>query len=641
MKRLKNLKLDALREVLKREQMTQITVGYYCHGPCNGTGRCYPTWTCRNFIAHLHNVDGKLSTQFFELILYILKRQMKTVAKLVNFLPSFARKEFYILRDEKYLQMKNYFFKNRQDGIETSVNSLLQMIGVKVTETTVRDTLKSHPNFPSLLSIADALKQWNIESLALRLPPDQLKELPMPFLAHHMSTFVVVEDLKPDRITYIDENLNRNEVIPHDFYKHWDGAVLAVESNANSGEKNFTANLRKEWWSNMRIPFIATALLLIGVLQLIRFYFVPGVSLADRIYFTGTWVCMAAGVVVTSLLLWFEYDENNPGLKKICSIGTKTNCNAILSSSASKAFKNISWSEIGFVYFTGSFLYLSFGTYNSYFFYPVVVLNVLAAPYILYSIYYQGLIAKQWCVLCLMVQGLLFAGFLIALLTQQLRANIFTDWRYIDFSAVLLAFFIPMAIWIISKPYIYKAKEAQQMRYDLVKFKNNAEIFNGLLKQQTIMNSDPGNIGIIIGNPEAQNTLVKVCNPYCGPCASAHPKIEQLVKENTNWKAQIIFINHSESDPGTQAAKHLLGIAATSDATTKNHALDDWYGAKEKKYDVFAQKYPINGALEQQSEKLEQMHAWCESEKIEHTPTIYVNGYRLPEQYEINDLHFL
>ncbi|MBS1599973.1 MAG: TIGR04149 family rSAM-modified RiPP [Bacteroidetes bacterium] len=47
MKKLKNLKLDALKEVLSREQMKKITGGYSCPGqPCSFTVRCCPTWHC-------------------------------------------------------------------------------------------------------------------------------------------------------------------------------------------------------------------------------------------------------------------------------------------------------------------------------------------------------------------------------------------------------------------------------------------------------------------------------------------------------------------------------------------------------------------------------------------------------------------
>jgi len=47
MKKLKSLKLDALKEVLSRDQMKKITGGYYCPGQsCSWLHPCCPTYTC-------------------------------------------------------------------------------------------------------------------------------------------------------------------------------------------------------------------------------------------------------------------------------------------------------------------------------------------------------------------------------------------------------------------------------------------------------------------------------------------------------------------------------------------------------------------------------------------------------------------
>jgi len=47
MKKLKSLKLDALKEVLSRDQMKKITGGYYCPGQsCSWQHLCCPTYVC-------------------------------------------------------------------------------------------------------------------------------------------------------------------------------------------------------------------------------------------------------------------------------------------------------------------------------------------------------------------------------------------------------------------------------------------------------------------------------------------------------------------------------------------------------------------------------------------------------------------
>ncbi len=154
-------------------------------------------------------------------------------------------------------------------------------------------------------------------------------------------------------------------------------------------------------------------------------------------------------------------------------------------------------------------------------------------------------------------------------------------------------------------------------------------------------------MGIDIGNPAATNTLIKVCNPYCGPCAKAHPKIEELLKEMPNVKAKIIFTTPNK--PGELAYKpvsHLLAIAAQSNGGREiNHALDDWYLADKKDYEIFANKYPPdnyreNGQLAKQGNKIEAMDKWCKEMDIHATPTIFINGYQLPDAYRIEDLQY-
>ena len=59
---------------------------------------------------------------------------------------------------------------------------------------------------------------------------------------------------------------------------------------------------------------------------------------------------------------------------------------------------------------------------------------------------------------------------------------------------------------------------------------------------------------------------------------------------------QIIFnATNSEGDMRAKPVKHLLAIDEIEDATLTGKALYDWYVAETKNYDVFAQKYPMNG----------------------------------------------
>jgi protein-disulfide isomerase len=65
--------------------------------------------------------------------------------------------------------------------------------------------------------------------------------------------------------------------------------------------------------------------------------------------------------------------------------------------------------------------------------------------------------------------------------------------------------------------------------------------------------------------------------------------------------------------------------------------VDDWYGAEKKDYKKYASQYPMNGELGQQDKKIEAMDKWCKQTGIQFTPTFFINGKQLPDNYTITD----
>lgn len=162
-----------------------------------------------------------------------------------------------------------------------------------------------------------------------------------------------------------------------------------------------------------------------------------------------------------------------------------------------------------------------------------------------------------------------------------------------------------------------------------------------MLEKQKKLTVNPEGLGIILGNHRGENTIIKVCNPYCGPCAKAHHVIEWLLEENKNLQVQIIFTaDDDEKDIKTKPVKHLMALYEKDNGGLIQKALDDWYLADKRDYDAFAGKYILNGELDRQGEKLKAMKRWCDEVKIEFTPTFFVNGFQLPKQYKIEELKY-
>ena len=522
-------------------------------------------------------------------------------------------------------------------NFEQPVNAtiaLLQRLQVKITNSTINKALQEHPDYPSLLSINDVLNQFNINTAAVNVEKEKITALPLPFIAHITNKgggFVTVTDIKDNSLTYYttkEDYRNTVSVLIDEFTKIWSGNTILAEAKCNAGEHNYTLQRRKELLEGIKIPLLFICLLVCGIATNL-------VSLT--IAYSVLVVLKFIGVIVSTLLLWYEVDKTNTTLQKICTAGTKTNCNAILNSKQAKLFGVLSWSEIGFYYFAGSYLALLISGVQAL---PILaILNFCALPYILFSVYYQWRIAKQWCVLCLSVQAILLA--------EGITNFSFISFSYLNISLsiiaqIILSFLIPISIWQLLKPALLQKKELKPKAKELARLKANPKIFESLLIKQKQITISTDGLGILMGNPNATNTIIKVCNPYCGPCAKAHPVIEEIIHSNPNIKAQVIFnATTDEKDIKNKPVKHLLAIQEKYGKELVTKAMDDWYNADKKDYDAFAAKYPMNGELQLQNKKIEYMSEWCKEIDIQFTPTFFINGYQLPDIYNIGDIKYL
>lgn len=529
----------------------------------------------------------------------------------------------------------------------TATVNLLQQLQVKrITPNTVNEILQNHPDYPSLLSINDSLQQWHIDTAAFMAEPEKLHELPTPFIAVLNNKDFVTVIQNSETITY-KNGTNKKAITKtkEDFIKEWKGIVLLATATEQSGDANYTKEKQKELLQAAKLPLVLLLLAGIGLFAMYKSGWHIGFSLLLLI--------KLAGIAVASLLLWYEIDKTNPLLKQICSATKTTNCSAILESKQSKLLGLLSWSEIGFIYFANGFLFLLFAaaTKNIQPALSLIAwLNVLALPYTVFSVYYQWQVAKQWCVLCLAVQGLLVAEFITSYFFNLL-SKVYIP--HIPFALLVITFSLPAIAWFLLKPVLLQAQQQKRTKRQLARLKYDARIFNTLLPKQKQIATNANGLGITIGNPTAIHTIIKVCNPYCNPCAKIHPKIDALLENNPNIKVQIIFTaTDKEEDKRALPVKHLLAIDAKGDKALTAKALDDWYMAEKKDYELFAAKYPMNGELKQQNEKVKAMSDWCNKTYIEFTPTFFISlpsplgegqgvrFYQLPDIYSVDDVNY-
>ena len=67
---------------------------------------------------------------------------------------------------------------NPYNNIVGTTIGLIQHYKLQVTNATVNETIKNHPDYPSLLSISDSLNKWQIPNAAYKIEVSKLTELP-------------------------------------------------------------------------------------------------------------------------------------------------------------------------------------------------------------------------------------------------------------------------------------------------------------------------------------------------------------------------------------------------------------------------------------------------------------------------------
>lgn len=318
---------------------------------------------------------------------------------------------------------------------------------------------------------------------------------------------------------------------------------------------------------------------------------------------------------------------------KICSLFKKGDCNDILESEAAKLGGGIGWSEVGLGYFLANMLIL--------FFMPsllpyLVLINICALPYSFWSVWYQKFKAKQWCTLCLIVQVLLWAIFIVSLIFNFVQWPV---WNITDILITGCLYVIP--IFVINQliPGLSERQKNETITQELNSIKADENVFFAMLKKQPYYEVDRKTSSILWGNLESKILVTVLTNPHCNPCAKMHKRIENVLNETNNLCIQYMFSSFNEDLDSSN--KFLSAIYTQQSEQDRKTTFDNWFEFGKNKKEDFLAQYNVNVEDESVQQEFEKHEAWKNSTGLRATPTILVNGYKLPDNYKIEDLMYL
>ncbi|WP_406826388.1 vitamin K epoxide reductase family protein [Pedobacter sp. KACC 23697] len=508
-------------------------------------------------------------------------------------------------------------------------NSALYALGISHTQKFSNKYYSEHPHKYNLFGISQMLSDYGINNAGIRIAnkSDDIAEIECPFIAQVGGSFAVVYGVDHKLVEYRVGDLNF-KIDREDFCEAWSGVALLLESNPGSIEPGYRDNHRDETINfclkAVLSLFVAIFLFLLIVRDYQNFDFGTSLSLFINIL----------GLSVGWMLIQKQLEIHSSYTDRICSILKQADCNDILKSDEAKILGVVSWSEVGFSYFLSNLIVIVFFK-HLLFFYAIVNLCVL--PFTLWSIWFQKFKIKQWCVLCLLVQVLLWSVFITNLMFEHFYL---TDFKVTDVIILFCVYLIPIPALTLFLQFISKLSKIENIIQEINSLKSNEGLLASMLKEQPHYPSEIKNSEILFGNKKAKVLITILTNPHCPPCAYMHSRVESLLKSNPNGICiQYIF---SSFGPGLDISnKFLIAIYQNNNELETAKIYQEWFETGKLDKESFFEKFQIDVNSKEVTHEFEKHKNWITETQLQITPTIMVNGYKLPLNYQIEDLRYL
>ena len=503
------------------------------------------------------------------------------------------------------------------------LTSFLKALHVKCTSAYAEKLYEEHPHKYNLYGLSKMLEEYGIANVGVRINDKNIHSLETPFIAHIGNDFVVVNKVTDKQVNYHwrDKDI---DVTVEQFKRLWSGVVLIAETDENSIEPDYQQHRRKYLLNLFQNLLLAG----IPLIVLLWIFSKQGFQIANAVLF----LLYVIGALTSLLLVQKQIYAHGQYADKICSLFKQKDCNNVLESDAAKVFGWISWSEIGLGYFLSNLLlmaacpalmpYLTF-------------INILALTYTIWSVWYQYKVVKQWCMLCLVVQGILWLSALSVCIGGMILQ--LPSFNFIDICKVGMIYIFPtLAVNKISS-WLAMEKRTRHITQELNSLKTTEEVFRALLKKQPYHSVDATDSSILFGNQEATLRISILTNPHCEPCAKMHSRVESLLQKAGN-KLCIQYIFSAFNDDLVKSNRFLIAAYQNESREKAEEIYHQWYEKEKHHADAFMQSLDYDIMSTSVMEELKRHNEWKETNRLSATPTILVNGYVLPEHYQIEDM---
>ena len=513
----------------------------------------------------------------------------------------------------------------------------LKLLNIPASKTWFRKQVASHPEYPSILSFSDALNQLGIEHVVAKVEKEQLEDLAFPYLLY-------IED---GGGTFLPIR-NRNDLAQNESeLEKWSGIVLMAEKPDEMKNEDHQEYLRNERLQKGAVVVLFGSLVaLFGLVLLSNFA-------CYTLLLVGTAI---AGAGIGLLLAAKELGVRYEAVEAFCNSGKSTNCDRVLASDEATLFGEFTLSDAVLGYFlfqlAALFLWLIQASPAPSVLPLLLALSLVSLPVVGYSIYLQGWKLQSWCRLCLLVSAVLVIQ--TTLFGYYSSTDLF-EWRQATTGGtiqLLLLLLTAATATFLLKSGLQEGKKAEEGEMAAKRVKYSPEVFFHMLTKERQIDTKPIENEIVMGWTEAPMEITMAASLHCKPCQKGFEGLADLVDQFPDLvKANIrlnVPPNSNKEEKGTIMPERLIlnhwfyqNLQGNGATTKIQEIIKEWYEISD--IDRFLEQYPVmeNGNRKTLDALEKQMFHWFKAQKIQGTPTYFLNGYAFPMQYKIEDLNLL
>lgn len=481
---------------------------------------------------------------------------------------------------------------------------------IKIDISEFNKNLHKHSDYPSLLSVVDAIDNLGFKSAAYQLSREDFESLPSHCLAQIKSNEygtneLVLIEKKDDLILFERKQLSRE-----DFAQLSTGIFILAE------QKN---TMKKYCVLCMIFPLIG----------------VPLYFFNNNLF--SCYILLSLSIVGLYLSVYFFeslFDIKNNFLNKLCHKSEISDCKAVSTSKKWKIFKYINFSDLSLVFFVTqiiSIISLFFNTSIEHVVEMYLFNGIIIIPTIILSIFYQLFVEKRWCKVCLLIALNLILQLTFTYYIYSLSG--YPYFKYYPFITFGLLYIICLITWVmILKKTLQKNKELTEQNVALNTIVNDYTTFKAILlskeKKSIYNNSYLLSFG---SNTDILNVTI-ITDPFCKYCKATNKMMRAILKNYShNIKVNFLF-NVDLIDKNINFYRKIV------DSYLKNN--------EDEFFDFICNENDINTLHNNDNffysakidEYLINQYTFCETNKITFFPTVLLNGYEYPLNYDLKKL---